>query len=131
MSDNEIENYWNDWDKIGLKYETGDYLNLFSESYAMITDCGSFLTEFLMTEQPVIHLVSEKCAGYNDDIKKLVKSYYQAHDLEELENYLEEIIIKKQDPKKDERLAVLEELELKNNYCAKNIIEDIIGDLNA
>lgn len=131
MTDEEIERYWNEWDKIALRYESGDYLDLFAESYAMITDCGSFLTEFLMTEQPVIHLVSSTCAGYNPGTKKIVKSYYQAHNLEELDKYLEEIIIKKQDPKKQERINVIEELGLKNNYCAKNIIEDIIGEINA
>lgn len=131
MSEEEIENYWSDWDKIGLKYEAGDYLDLFSESYAMITDCGSFLTEFLLTKQPVIHLVSSKATPFNESVQKIVKSYYQAHNTEELDNYLEEVIIQKQDPKIQERLNVLEELKLKNNYCAKNVIEDIIGELNA
>ena len=131
MSEEEIENYWSDWDKIGLKYEAGDYLDLFSESYAMITDCGSFLTEFLLTKQPVIHLVSSKATPFNESVQKIVKSYYQAHNTEELDNYLEEVIIQKQDPKIQERLNVLEELKLKNNYCAKKVIEDIIGELNA
>lgn len=131
MTEEEIKDYWAEWDKIALKYEKGDYLDLFSESYAMITDCGSFLTEFLMTEQPVIHLVSDMAVEYNNSVKKIVKSYYQAHNIEELDRYLEEIILKKQDPKKEERLSVLEELGLKNNYCAKNILEDIIGDLSA
>ena len=131
MTDEEIETYWNEWNKISLVYESGDYLDLFSRSYAMITDCGSFLTEFLMTEQPVIHPVSETCAGYNPGTEKIVKSYYQAHNLEELEKYLEEIILKKNDPRKNERLAVIDELGLKNNYCAKNILEDIIGELSA
>lgn len=131
MTDEEIEAYWEEWNKTGLVYESGDYLDLFSESYAMITDCGSFLTEFLMTKQPVIHLVSKTSVGFNPSVQKIVKSYYQAHNLEELENYLEDVVINRNDPRKSERLAVMDELGLKDNYCAKNIFEDIIGELNA
>ena len=70
MTNEQIENYWNEWDKIGLKYEGGDYLHLFAQAKAMITDCGSFLTEFFLTEQPLIHLISDLfwlqsfCKGY-------------------------------------------------------------------
>lgn len=129
MTQEEIDKYWNDWNNIGLNYESGDYLDLFSESYAMITDCGSFLTEFLLTEQPVIHLVSQKCVGYNPSVDKIVKSYYQAHDLTELKSYLERIILNKDDYKKPERLNILNELNLNNNYSAKNIIKDIKKEL--
>ena len=130
-SKEKVEEYYNEWRKIGKVYTQGDYLDLFNESYAMITDCGSFLTEFFMTEQPVIHLVSPHASEYNDSVKKIVKSYYQAHNIEELEKYLQEVILDKKDPKKQERLKVLEELGLKNNYCAQRILEDIEGELNA
>ena len=124
-----IDNYWEEWKNIGKVYETGDYLDIFNSSYAMITDCGSFLTEYLLTEQPCIHLVSSRAIEYNPSVQKIVNSYYQAHDIPELKQYLDEIIVKKQDYKKQERLNVLQELNLRNNYCAKNIIEDIKQEL--
>ena len=131
MTKEEVDNYYNEWKSIAKYYDSGDYLGLFDESFAMITDCGSFLTEYLLTKQPVIHLVSETAVEYNDCVKKIVESYYQAHNIEELNQYLEDVIIKKNDFKKEERLKVLQELELEDNYCAKRILEDIIGEINA
>lgn len=130
LNKEEIKKYWQEWADIGIVCETGDYLDLFLQSYAMITDCGSFLTEYFLTENPVIHLVSKTSAGYNPSVDKITKSYYQAHNTEELKNYLEEVILKKSDKRKQERLNLLKELGLKNNYCAKNIIDDITRELN-
>ena len=125
------ENYCEEWKKIGTLYNTGDYLDLFMDSYALITDCGSFLTEYFLTKKPVIHLLSDCAYEKNYSVQKIEKSYYQARSIEELNQYLDEIIIKKNDPKKQERLETLKELGLENNYCAKNIINDITRDLNA
>ena len=59
MKKEEIDKYYDEWKSFALFSEGGDYINLFNQSYAMITDCGSFLTEYFVTENPVIHLVSE------------------------------------------------------------------------
>lgn len=125
------ENYCQEWEKIGKIYNTGDYLDIFMNSQALITDCGSFLTEYFLTEKPVIHLVSDFAYEQNYSVQRIVNSYYQAHNIKELENYLEEVIINKQDNKKQERLNLLEKLELKNNYCAQRIIDDLKGELSA
>jgi len=124
-----LDKYYEDWKSIALYHDNSDYLSLFSESIAMITDCGSFLTEYLLTEKPLIHLVSERAVEYNEDVKKIVKSYYQANNIKELANFLINVIIENNDYKKHERLNVLEELSLKNNSCAKRIINDIEKDL--
>ena len=124
-----LDKYYEDWKSIAKYHDDSDYISLFSESVAMITDCGSFLTEYLLTEQPVIHLVSNKAVEYNDNVKKIVKSYYQANNIKELTKFLVDVIIEKRDDKKQERLRVLEDLELKKNYCSEKIIKDIEKDL--
>lgn len=129
MSENEIEEYWNEWAKIATVYETGDYMDFFKNAYAMITDCGSFLTEFLLTKQPVIHLVSSSAIPYNPSAEKIVKTYYQAHNVDELENFLKTVIIDKDDYLKEKRLSLLKEMELDNCYAAKNIVDDIKKEL--
>lgn len=126
-----LDNYYNEWKSIGEFYDSGDYLDIFNRARAMITDCGSFLTEFFCTEQPVIHLVNDNAVEYNNDVKKIVKSYYQVHDINELQDYLDKVILKKQDNKKEERLALMKSLGLKDNYCAQNILKDIEEELNA
>lgn len=128
-SEKEVDDYYNEWDKIGLKYESGDYFDLFQKSYAMITDCGSFLGEFFMTKMPVIRMVSPDAVECYDFIEKIISLYYNAHNEEELKNYLQDIIINKNDPKKQQRLEMYRALGLENNFCAKNIIDDIKKEL--
>ena len=131
MTEKEVNEYYEEWRNIAEFYDCGDYLSIFDNSKIMITDCGSFLTEYLLTQKPVIHLVSYNAVEYNDCIKKIVSSYYQAHNPEELDNFLQEIVINKKDERKQERLAIIKELKLNDNYCAKKIIDNIAEDINA
>ena len=126
----QADKYYNEWSKIGTFSHCGDYLEMLNNSYALITDCGSFLTEYLLTENPVIHLVSKSAKEYNDNVKKITKSYYQANNLTELNRYLEEVILNHNDYRKQERIDVIKELGLNNNYCAENILKDIEEELN-
>ena len=102
-------------------------MQLFQESLAMITDSGSFLTEYLFTKQPCIHLVSEHFKG-NENVEKICQTYYNAHNLYEMNKFFEDVLINKNDPKKLERLALLEELNYPNSAevivdnLAKNIL---------
>ena len=123
------QKYYDDWKKLGIYCDNCDYMDLFNESVALITDCGSFLTEYLLTEQPVIHLISANAAEYNDNVKKIVKTYYQSHNNEELKKFLDKILIQKEDCKKINRINILKELNLANNNCAQNILNDIKNEI--
>ena len=129
MPKEEINKYYNEWKNIGIYSTSGDYMDIFQKSYAMITDCGSFLTEYFVSENPVIHLLSDKFSP-NPTIEKIDTTYYTAHNTEELNKHLEEILIKKNDYKKQERIVLLNKLNLKNNNCAENIIRDILFDIS-
>ena len=129
MTKTELDEYWNEWAKIGTVYETGDYLDLFDQSYAMITDCGSFLTEYFLTEQPVIHLISPKCFGYNPSAQAVVKNFYKAHNIEELDKLLETVLLKREDPMKETRIQAIKDLGFADVYAAQNILDDIKQEL--
>ena len=94
----------------------------------MITDCGSFLTEYFVTENPVIHLVSEHL-NPNATIKEIDETYYTAHNADELIKYFHQVIIDKYDYKKEDRIKLLEKLNLKNSSSAERIINDILSDV--
>ena len=94
----------------------------------LITDCGSFLIEYFLTGKPCIHLRSEDFKG-NKLVREICKNYYETQTVEELEKYLHLLINEKQDPKMEDRKNALKELSFVNNYCAKNILEDIIKDI--
>ena len=128
MKKEEIDKYYDEWKSFALFSEGGDYINLFNQSYAMITDCGSFLTEYFVTENPVIHLVSEHLKP-NATIKEIDETYYTAHNADELIKYFHQVIIDKYDYKKEDRIKLLEKLNLKNNSSAERIINDILSDV--
>ena len=124
MTKEEVEKYYLDWSQIGVKYEGFDYIDLFKESKAMITDCGSFLAEYMPTKNPVILLRSRRATPYNFLAKKVTKYYYSVWNVEQLEEKLNSVILKGRDPWKERRLAVLESLNLVTN-ASQNIINDL------
>lgn len=126
MSDKEIENYYKEWESIATACYTSDYLELFMQSDAMITDCGSFLIEYFYSGKPLIHLQSK----YNltvppRHIQKIFNTFYDVEDLDTLKSTLDKILLQKVDPKKDERDRILQLDDLKISYAAKNIMEDL------
>lgn len=125
MTKSQIDDYWNEWAKIGIVCETGDYLDLFMESKAMITDCGSFETEYFMTKKPLIHLNSKNATPYNPSVKKIVENYYCVNNIQELSNALDNVIIRGNDSLKASRDKLYDELGYDNNYAAFNIIKDL------
>ncbi len=124
MSKDDVENYWAEWDKIGFKYEGPDYIGLFKKSKAMITDCGSFLAEYMPSKNPVILLRSSIATPYNFLAKKVTKYYYKAHNTEELSALLDEVILNGIDKDKEKRLKMLEDLALVTN-ASQNILNDL------
>ena len=126
MQKNEIDRYYDEWKSFAI-YSEGEYTDIFKKSYALITDCGSFLTEYFVTGNPVIHMISDKFTP-NKMVSEIDKTYYTAYDLEELESHLQKVIIEKQDYKKDERIKLLEKFNLRNGSSAEKIIKDILSD---
>ncbi len=60
----------------------------------------------------------------------MIKNFYQSHNNEELAEYLELLIEKKEDPMKQKRLNLLQELNIINNCAALNIINDMRKSIN-
>lgn len=124
MSDKEVENYYNQWNLIGQKYEGPDYFELFKQSKVLITDCGSFLAEYMPTKNPVILLKSKSAKSYNFLAKKVTKYYYKASHLKELSSLFDEILLNEKDTYKIKRLKMLKSLKLVTN-ASQNIINNL------
>lgn len=129
MTPQEVDEYYNEWAQLGECYDDGDYFDIFMNSKCLITDCGSFLTEYLPTQQPVIHLRNPKAQHYTATNKLIMDSYYKAYNTIELEEWLDRILIKQEDPKKSERLDILRTLDIKTSASDK-IIDEIKKDLS-
>ncbi len=103
MTKDEVEQYYQDWEDLGKCYDYGNYFDLFKNSRCLITDCGSFLTEYFPTKNPVIHLRNPRGVDYSVNNKKIMQTYYDVWNIEQLRFQLDEILLKGKDPKREKR----------------------------
>lgn len=107
MTLEEANDYYDSWASMDNSefYNSGDYIRLFQESDLLITDCISFLGEYLPSGNPVILLENTESAGYNELGKEIISSYYSCKAWNEVENSINSVIVDKIDPEKHLRIT--------------------------
>ena len=118
MRIDELQQYYDQWDELANAqlYEDGEYMDMFRTSDCMITDCNSFLYEYLLTKKPIIHLIRKTSVGHNKFGQELIRGYYPARDLNELEAQIKSVVIEGNDPLLPVRLDII-----KNVLCQPDI----------
>lgn len=131
MSENEAEKYYLEWKNLKNThlYEKGNYFDIFKGSDMMVTDCNSFLTEYLPTQKPLLQLISSKSVGLNDYGKEISQGYYKIHSIEELQNTLNEIIFQKHDILSEKRKNCLTKLIIPKQGVSQEIFNIITKEL--
>lgn len=126
MSETEVNEYFSAWENIGKACYNGDYYELFNNSRLMITDCSTFLVEYLATQKPLIRLVSKSAVEFNSLAKEAIKACYNIEDNISLEQQLN-IILKEN---KDELKTIRENYskQLKKD-SSKFIINDLLKQI--
>ena len=111
MTIEEMNKYFKDWEELenAQVYEEGDYFDMFRTSDLMITDCNSFLYEYLPTGKPLIHLISKDSVGHNAFGEKICIGYYSAENLEDLNLQMESVLLKDEDPLAEIRRKIIKE----------------------
>ena len=112
----EIENYFEEWKKIGTIYTGGDYYEMFAGSDYLITDCISFLSEYLPTAKPVIHLRKD------EQIQKLLERLRDLATQASNETYDADAREAMQ-AEADEILEQIEQIRNVTSYNGKNLFE--------
>jgi len=107
MTLEEANDYYDSWASLDNSefYNSGDYIGLFQESDLLITDCISFLGEYLPSGNPVILLENTESAGYNELGTEIISSYYSCKAWNEVENSINSVIVDKIDPEKHLRIT--------------------------
>lgn len=124
MTREAVEAYYARWREIGTVCTDGDYAGLFAKSDLMVTDCGSFLSEYGATGKPVIHLISKRNAVVPPTaIAQAYDTYYKAHGVEELGAFLKTVLEDGQDPKREERHAALRKAQFIQTDAGENIAD--------
>lgn len=103
-------NYIKTWDALqnGICITQGGYISIFERSDCMITDCGSFIGEYLPSLNPCIYIFNPRKKhqwdAYTPLAKKILNTYYIANDVCELEQYFQDVVVNDNDIKKESRI---------------------------
>jgi 2-polyprenyl-3-methyl-5-hydroxy-6-metoxy-1,4-benzoquinol methylase len=108
--------------------EDANYLTSFFLANGLMADVGSFLLEFLPTKKPILYLHHPDGYGMNDD-RDLVDFLYIAQSENDITAFLNQIL-NGDDPKEQERLAIIPEFLFKvDGQAGKRICDYIVNEL--
>ncbi len=132
MTENEYDEYESCWDSLpnSRVYNSGNYFDIFKTSDALITDCASFLAEYLPTGKPIIFIDSKKSIGFNEIGNKITENYYKASTIEELNDIIQKVIINGDDYLNKERMKALKYVmpnKEKSSVLIKNYLKETFG----
>ncbi len=106
----EIENYLKRIESIpNMIYDDSDYyFDKFTNSDAIIHDCGSFIAEYLYTNKPCCYMIKN-----NEQLRstllpfaqKCLDCYYKAFSEKDIVNFIEDVVINGIDPLEEKRTA--------------------------
>lgn len=85
---------------------TGDYIDLFKDSDAMIHDCGSFSVEYHFTGNPVLFIsenLNDVTNSLNDFGKEAILAHYQGSRKEDIIHFIDSVVLNGEDPMRSER----------------------------
>ncbi len=108
--------------------ENPSYIDSFLLSDALMTDAGSFLLEYLPTENPILYLENPNGPGLNEE-GCIVDSYYTANKINDIDKFLT-MIEKGEDPLRSDRLSRINEFLYKiDGMSGKRIKEHVLNEL--
>lgn len=125
--------YYEWWEKgETTNYVSGEYKDLFLSSDAMIHDCGSFTLEYLYTLKPVMYLSDfNHESQINEVALKAHLSHYLSYSAKDIRDFIENVVLGENDPKKQERYQFFKEELLPPNgkTVAENMRDEILDSI--
>lgn len=109
--------------------DDGPYYESFKRSDAIIHDCGSFLPEYFYTGKPICYMLASKDAKkaqFDEWGQALIDHTYQAYSKDDIIRFIEDVVIKGQDPMIEERQKFAREKIMVNYpHASEYIVESI------
>jgi hypothetical protein len=103
----QTDEYFKKWAELpnGQVHE-GEYIDLFLTSDGMIHDSSSFVIEYLYTNKPAMFLVHDNSISerFNEIGKKALTKLYQGKNTNDIDNFLNKVILQNQDSMASERI---------------------------
>lgn len=129
------DSYYEQWAAMpNTQLETGEYIDLFKTSDAIIHNCGSFTGEYLFVDKPCAFVTRDE-AGIRRPFKEFgnrcLDCYEIVSDMAQIRRFIEDVVIKGIDSKKSVRKDVLETVlgRVNGRSVAENIYEDMTRSL--
>lgn len=125
--------YYKAWaDLPNGQLEQGEYAELFAQSDAMVHDSGSFIVEYMATGKPCCFLhgkEAEVLPDFNQMTADCHAAHYLADSIDELEHFLQDVVMGGNDSKAGERDACRQKYIIPPNSksAAQNIIDALLG----
>lgn len=121
--------YYDFWrDGVNTNCVSGDYVDLFRSSDAMIHDCGSFTVEYLYTQKPVMYLSDfDHTSQLNEVGIEAYNCHYPGRNIEDIETFIEGVVLDGKDSMLCQRKTFYDTVLAPPNNCtvAKNILNNI------
>ena len=113
MRRDEIERYYRDLASLPnvFVFDEGEYIDLFVQSDALVTDSVSFLAEYGPSGHPILFL-ENRFHAFNEFGQDLTRHYYKARggDPGRIRRFVEEVVLGESDRLREKRLQSLEEV---------------------
>ena len=101
------KDYYHLWDTMdNTQIETGEFVDLFMTSDAMIHDCSSFTVEYHFSENPVLYVASnikEQLKDKNDFGKIAMNLHYVGEGEKDIIDFIDNVVLNGDDPMKPQR----------------------------
>lgn len=128
--------YYDFWkNSPSTQLETGDFVDLFKGSDAMIHDSGSFTVDYLYFNKPVLYDnpdIEGAKATANETGKAAYDVHYKVSSNEDIKQFIDDVVIAGSDPMKAQRETYYQHYLLPPNgkSVAQNIYDDMIKSLS-
>ena len=125
------DNYYRKWEELeNCQLSSGEYLDLFKHSDAMIHDCGSFKIEYLYTNNPVMFLLKTNPVNDYSNWQTLesLELHYKGYSKEDIEGFILDVI-NGNDELKNKRESFVQSYLVPpyGKTACENIINAILG----
>ena len=127
--------YFDWWNSApNAQVETGQYIDLFMTSDAMIHDCGSFTAEYLYTNKPVLFVSNDFKGAYSSlDYfgTKCMDLHYKGGSEEDVFSFLDKVVLGEDDPLAAERRRFYDDILVNeaSREVGKNIYQIMTQEL--
>jgi len=119
------ENYYKQWEEVGKIYEKGNYFELFMSSDILITDCDSFLLEYMPTLNPIIRLERKDSTKLSAIGQEVIKGIYRVTSFEECEKLINTLGKTNNDKLLEIRTNITNSILRKTKNSSANIVKEL------